>query len=219
MSTFPNSPRLLKGGLVLIDAASGRIVRTIVLQYNAETLGRTLTPQAVTADGQDRSQALRIKAPAIETLKLEAAIDATDQLEFPDLNASAVAFGIQPQLATLEMLIHPPSARLIANNVLANVGTLEIAPVEAPLPLFIWSKSRVAPVRVTDLSITEEAFDAALNPIRARVTLGLRVLTVNDLGFEHRGGGVFMAYLQAKEQIAQRARSGALAELGLGRLP
>ena len=67
------------------------------------------------------------------------------------------------------------------------------------------------PVRITDFSITEEAFDAALNPIRAKVSLGMRVLSVNDLGFEHKGGSLFMAYLQQKEQLAGHGRAGARA--------
>lgn len=217
--SFPRSPRVLKGGLVLLDPASSRILRVIVMQYNPETITRSLTPQAVTGDGQDRSQALRIKGPAVETFKLDVAIDATDQLALPDLNPTAVEVGIQPQLAALEMLIQPPSERLMSNNSLANLGTLEILPVEMPLSVFVWSKVRIAPVRVTDLSITEEAFDPALNPIRAKVSLGLRVLTINDLGFEHRGGGLFMAYLQAKERLAQQVGATSLSELGIGRLP
>src|SRR5450432_3522525 len=57
-----------------------------------------------------------------------------------------------------------------------------------PLTLFVWSKSRVVPVRVFDFSVTEEAFDPNLNPIRAKISLGLRVLNVDDLGFSHPGG-------------------------------
>jgi hypothetical protein len=219
MTTFPNSPKLLKGGLVLVEPESGNIVRIIVLQYNPDTLSRTLQVQAIAGDGQDRSQALRLKAAPVETFKLDAEIDATDQLEFPDLNPNAVESGIHPQLAILETILYPPSGRLVANNTLANLGTLEITPVEAPLTLFIWSKRRVVPVRITDFSVTEEAFDTTLNPIRAKVSLGLRVLTVDDLGFAHRGGNIFMAYLQAKEQLAQKARPGSLSELGIGRLP
>jgi hypothetical protein len=217
--SFPGSPRLLKGGLVLLDPPSSRILRVIVMQYNPETITRTLTAQAVTGDGLDRSQALRIKGPAIETLKLDAAIDATDQLEFPDQNPDVVESGIQAQLAALEMLIQPPSDQLTTNNSLSNAGTLEIIPVEMPLTVLVWSKMRIVPVRVTDLSITEEAFDTTLNPIRAKVSLGLRVLTINDLGFDHRGGGLFMAYLQAKERLAQKVRTTSLSELGIGRLP
>ena len=102
---------------------------------------------------------------------------------------------------------------------MANAGTLEIIPLEQPLTLFVWSKSRVVPVRLTDFSITEEAFDPQLNPIRAKVSLGLRVLTIDDLGFEHPGGHYFMAYLSNKEQLAAQAKSVALTVLGLGGLP
>ena len=84
-------------------------------------------------------------------------------------------------------------------------GTLEILPLEAPLTLFVWSKQRVVPVRVTEFSITEEAFDVALNPIRAKVSLGLRVLAIDDLGFTHRGGTLFMAYLRNKESAGAEA--------------
>ena len=69
----------------------------------------------------------------------------------------------------------------------------------APLTLFVWSKQRIVPVRLTDLSVTEEAFDPNLNPIRAKVSLGMRVLSVDDLGFDQTGGSLFMAYLQNKE--------------------
>ena len=73
--------------------------------------------------------------------------------------------------------------------------------------------------RITDFSVTEEAFDAALNPIRAKVSLGMRVLSVDDLGFAHRGGSLFMSYLQAKEQLATRATRATLGALGIGALP
>jgi hypothetical protein len=91
--------------------------------------------------------------------------------------------------------------------------------MQAPLALFVWSKSRIAPVRITEFSITEEAFDTALNPIRARVTLGLRVLSIDDLGFAHRGGSLFMSYLRNKEALAGRAGTVALSALGLEGLP
>jgi hypothetical protein len=218
MTTFPNSPRLLKGGLVLLNPESQTPERIIALQYNPESVTRTLAPQAI-ADTSDRSNALRLKGPAVETIKLTAEIDAADQLEFPDLNEPAVESGIHRDLAVLEMLVHPRSDQLVTNNTMAGLGTLEIAPVETPLTLFVWSKLRIVPVRVTDLSITEEAFDPALNPIRAKVSLGMRVLNVNDLGFDHRGGHIFMAYLRAKEQLAGAFRSGTLNALGVGRLP
>jgi hypothetical protein len=75
------------------------------------------------------------------------------------------------------------------------------------------------PVRLTEFSVTEEFFDTSLNPIRAKVSLGLRVLTVDDLGFAHPGARIFMAYLSNKEQLASQAQSVSLSVLGLGGLP
>jgi hypothetical protein len=218
MTTFPNSPRILKGGIVLLDAASGTIQRIIVMQYNPETLTRTLQPQTVGAESRDRSQALRIKVPAVETIKLDAEIDATDQLEFPDQNPNVMQYGITPQLAILEMLVYPASTALQANFNLAQQGTLEIIPMISPLPVFVWSVNRIVPVRITDLSVTEEAFDPVLNPIRAKVSLGLRVLTVDDLGFDQKGSHLYMIYQKTKEQLAALG-TGAISALGIRGIP
>ena len=216
MTTFPNSPLLLKGGIALIDPTTAAIQRVIALQYNPDTLSRTLQPQSVDPSTKDRSEALRLKGPAIEIFKLEAEIDATDQLEFPQNNPGETQFGIYPQLAALETIVYPTSAQLLTANTLAQAGTLEIAPMEAPLTLFVWSKSRVVPVRITDFSITEEAFDTRLNPIRAKVSLGMRVLSVDDLGFNDKGGNLYMVYQQQKEQLAALAQGGTLRALGIG---
>ena len=220
MSTFSNSPRLLKAGLVILDAATGAVKRTISLQYNPDTLTRSYQVQGAGGDGaSERAQPFRLKGPAIESIKLEAEIDATDSLEQPGQNANAVAFGIAPQLAALESLVNPSSVELLAVNALAQSGTLEILPPEAPLVLFIWSASRVVPVRVTEFSITEEAFDVALNPIRAKVSLGLRVLTTDDLGFDNRGGGIFINHLRTREALAGKTGAASLQSLGLTSLP
>ncbi len=218
MTGFPGSPRLVKGGLVLIDPATAAVRRVIVLQYNPDTLNRSFQIKAFSSESGDRSEALRLTGPPVETIKLDAEIDATDQLEFPDQNANAVQFGIFPQLAALETIASPTSGQLLANNALAQSGTLEIVPMETPLMLFVWSKQRILPVRLTDYSVTEEAFDPALNPIRAKVSLGMRVLTVDDLGFAHKGGSLFMTALQAKEQLAARS-GGVLNALGIGGIP
>lgn len=218
MTTFPNSPRLVKGGIVLIDPDSGVVQRIIALQYNPDTLSRSLQIKSVSESG-DRSEALRLTGPPVETIKLEVEIDATDQLEFPDQNPTATQLGIHPQLAALETIVYPTSDQLQSNNSLAQAGTLEIVPMQSPLTLFVWSKNRVLPVRLTDLSVTEEAFDPALNPIRAKVSLGMRVLSVNDLDFDHRGNSLFMAYLQQKERLAAQSQAGALNALGINRIP
>jgi len=219
MTNFPNSPRLVKGGLVLVDPVSGAVLKVIALQYNPDSLSRTLQVQAAPQTPGDRSQALRLTGPPVETIKLDAEIDATDRLEHPGENASATQLGIHPELAALETLLYPESADVLANDALARAGTLEIIPMEAPLMLFVWSTSRVVPVRITDFSVTEEAFDPALNPIRAKVSLGLRVLNVNDLGLATKGGSIFMAYHRAKEQLAGRAVGAVLGDLGLTGIP
>lgn len=215
MTSYPRSPRLIKGGIVLVDPVSGAVQRVIALQYNPETLSRTLAVQAGGSEG-DRSEAMRLKGPPAETIKLEAEIDTADQLELPDKNPDAAQLGIFPQLAALETIIYPTSASLQSAESMARSGTLEIAAAETPLTLFVWSKSRVVPVRITEFSVTEEAFDPNLNPIRARISLGMRVLSVSDLPSGHRGAGLFMAYLQNKEQLVQRSAAAAIGTLGIG---
>ncbi len=219
MITFPGSPRLLKGGIVLIDPDSAAVLRIIALQYNPDTLTRTLQVQGVGGESGDRLEALRLKGPPVETIKLDAEIDATDQLEFPDQNPNAARLGIQPQLAALETIVYPTSSQLQFTNALADAGTIEIAPAEAPLIVFVWSKDRIVPVRLTDFSITEEAFDPTLNPIRAKVSLGMRVLSVNDLSFSHKGSGLFLAYQQQKERMAALSAAFTLGALGITRIP
>src|SRR6187402_428047 len=216
-SGFTNSPRLLRGGIVTLDPTSSTVKTVIALQYNPDSLSRSLQIQAVPG-GQDgvRVDALRLRGPAIETIKLEAQLDATDQLEQVKDFPVTAQYGLQPQLAQLEMLVNPTVETLIADDNLANSGTLEIIPLEQALTLFVWSKSRVVPVRLTEFSITKEAFDPSLNPIRAKVSLGMRVLNVDDLGFSHPGGRLFMTYLTNKHQLATKAPTATLSVLGLG---
>lgn len=218
--TLSTSPKLIKGGLVVLNEAGTAVARSIALQYNPDTLTRSFQVQGAGGEGgAERATPFRLKGPAIETLRIEAEIDATDALEFPDRNADAVRFGIAPQLAALEQLVNPTADQLTRLDALASAGTLEIVPQDAPLILFIWSAQRVVPVRVSDFSITEEAFDPSLNPIRAKVSLGLRVLTTDDLGFAHRGGALFLNHLRAREALAGRSTSATLQSLGVIGLP
>jgi hypothetical protein len=214
MSAGPNSPQLLKAGIVIMQPDNGEVIRVISLQYNPDTLTRSFQVQSY-GDGGDRSEALRLKSSPVETIKLEAEIDATDQLEFPGQHQDIIRNGIHGQLAVLESMLYPSSESLQENYEQAGRGVLEIAPMEAPLHLFVWSRHRAVPVRVSEFSVTEEAFDPALNPIRARVSLGLRVLSINDLGFDHRGGGLFMSYLKNKEALAGMVGSATLNRLGM----
>lgn len=217
MSTFPGSPRLIRGGLVLLDNTTGAVQRIIALQYNPDTLTRSFQIKGVGGESGDHLEALRLKGPPIETIKVEAEIDATDQLETGD--ALTVANGLHPRLAALETIIYPTSAHLFATNQAASGGSLEIIPEQGPLTLFVFGQQRIVPVRISELSITEESFDPALNPIRAKVSLGMRVLTIDDMGFDAKGGGLFMTYLQAKERLSTRATPGTFAALGINGIP
>ncbi|GGA88678.1 hypothetical protein [Puia dinghuensis] len=215
--TFPGSPPILKGGIVLIDPNTSAVLRIITLQYNPDTLSRTLQVQGIGNNSSHRSEALRLTGPPVETIKLDAEIDATDQLEVAD--ATAVQEGILPQLAALETIIYPYSSQIVSNNNLAQMGTLEIAPMESALSLFIWNKNRILPVRLTDFSVTEEAFDVNLNPIRAKVSIGMRVLNIDDLDYDHKGSSLYMSYQQNKERLAGMFTGSTLSQLGIKSIP
>jgi hypothetical protein len=218
MSSFPGSPRILKGGIVLLDPDQFTVLPNgiIALQYNPDTVTRTLKIKGIEESG-DRSEALRLTGPVIETIKLDAEIDATDQLETGDSNAEQ--YGIFPQLAALEMTVYPKSVTLQNNYAQSQMGVLEIMPMMSPYTLFVWSAQRVVPVRIIEMSITEEAFDPKLNPIRAKVSLGLRVLSIDDLYFTDKGGSLYMAYQQQKEGLAKLFQGGTFGQLGITGIP
>ena len=200
MSTFPGSPRILKGALIGVDIFNP-LASVVVFQYNPDTMTRMITAKAAGGQAAATSgEALRLAGPPEETIRIEVEIDATDQLEKAD--PIATTMGLSPTLSSLEMLLYPKSALVIANEVLARIGIIEIIPGEAPMTLLIWGLKRVLPVRLTSLSITEEAFDTALNPIRAKINMDLRVLTYQDLGLLSVGGALFMAHQVVKEVMA-----------------
>jgi hypothetical protein len=198
MSSFPGSPRLLKGAIVGIDPFNP-LASVVVFQYNPDTMTRKLEPRAVSAEG-DRGEAFRLTGAPKETITLSVEIDATDQLE--EANPLATTMGIYPTLAALEMILYPKSAVVIANTILSLIGTVEVIPVEAPMTLFVWGPQRVLPVRLTSLSITEEAHDPLLNPIRAKVELSLTVLSYQDLSVTSPGEALFLVHHIAKEIMA-----------------
>ena len=198
MSSFPASPRLLKGALIGLDPLNP-LASIAVFQYNPDTLTRRLEPRVSGGDG-DRGEAARLTGPPKETITLSVEIDATDQLETAHPLATTV--GVHPTLAALEMIVYPKSLSIILNTALSLVGTIEVLPVEAPLTLFVWGPARVVPVRVTSYSITEEAHDPLLNPIRAKVELSLSVLSYNDLPLLSPARALFLAHHIAKEIMA-----------------
>jgi hypothetical protein len=195
------SSLVMKGAILVLEPNTGVPLNTIRFQYNPESIQRNLQPQGV-GDLPDRSEVLRLKGPAIETIHCNVEIDGTDLLAAQD--PTTMSYGIAPQLSTLELLVYPASDVLIANEVLSLVGTIEILPISSNLTLFAWGQNRVAPVRLTGIEITEEQFDQQLNPIRAKVALSMRVLNVNDVGFLTPAGAMYMAYQIGKETISQQ---------------
>jgi hypothetical protein len=218
MTTFPRSPKTLAGGFILMDAEGKTVLRTIVFQYNPDTLTRSLTPRGAKIDAGDRLEGLRLVGPPVETIKLEIELDATDRLEKPAANPETVQNGIVPELAELETMISPAAADLDAANRLAETGTLEVLPLPSPLVLLVLGVNRTIPVRITDFSITEEAFDTQLNPIRARIGLGMRALSIDDLAFGTKGAELFMTAAKRREKLANR-KPPAVQSLGLKGAP
>jgi hypothetical protein len=210
VSSFPGSPKLLKGAVVgvsVIDPLSS----VVIFQYNPDTLTRTIRVSAAGRES-DKSEALRLKGPPDESVKLDVEIDAADQLDQGD--QAAEQLGVYPALSRLELLLYPSSKLVIANEVLTALGVIEVVAPEAPLTLLVWGPKRVLPVRMTGFTITEEAFDPNLNPIRAKVSLDLAVLNYHDLGLVSVGGALFMAHQIVKEAMASRDQPTSLAAAG-----
>lgn len=210
MTTVPRTPRFLKGAIVGIDPLNP-LASVIVFQYNPDTLTRSIEPQ-MGSDGGDKGESLRFRGAPAESIKLDVEIDATDQLEGD--RAPANSMGVYPQLSALEMLVYPKTPVVLANSVLLALGTIEVIPPVAPLTLFVWGPKRALPVRIKEFTIAEEAYDASLNPIRAKVSLGLRVLSYNDLPLTHPGNALFVAHQVAKEAMAVIGSAGSLSDIG-----
>lgn len=217
MSGFTDSPKVVRGALVVIDTPSST-PQVIAFQYNPDSMTRSLQVQGSgSSNAGDASpiDAFRIKATPIETINIEVEIDASDQLEHPDQNPSVVDEGILPQLSALEILLYPSSQYINSVMNAAFSGTLEVVPPEGPFLLFVWGPKRILPVHLTKFDITEEAFDTNLNPIRAKVALGLRVLSYFDLSPDHPAYALFASYHSAKESMAQSARTSDLSPTGI----
>lgn len=214
----PISPKLLRGGLVEVDADDGTVQRVITLQYNPDSMTRGFQV-AGAGEGAAQGEATRLTGPPTQTLTVEVELDAADALAEPGTSAETVELGLASQLAAIESLTYPTLTSVVDNAALMAAGALEILPPPSPIILFAFGPNRILPVRVTELSITEEAFDPQLNPIRAKVRLGLRVLTATDVGVGGRLGGFALAAHQHLEALAARAKGGRLTDLGISTLP
>ena len=200
MSRLRNSPRLHKGAIISMDD-SKPVPTVIAFQYNPATMNRTLKPNMSSADSEgSKTEVLRIDRPPTETISLSAEFDAVDGLEASDPIASEM--GIYPELSALETLLYPSADRIIDNLLLSALGALEVVPPMAPLTLFVWGPKRVLPVRITSMTIDETAYDERLNPIQAKVSLDLTVLSYADFCGTDPGGFIFLAHQAIKESMA-----------------
>jgi len=162
---------------------------------------RAATPPADETQRHRSGDTLRMVAPT-ETFTLGVDLDAADQLEAG--NPLAAATGVHPALAALELLLFPDSTAVVLNKVLAAAGMSLITPPSVPVVLLVWGLPRVVPVRVTSVAVNELAYDEKLNPIRAKVDLGLQALTQAELD---RAGAPFdtlgVVNLIAKEVLSK----------------
>lgn len=207
-SDFPRSPKFLKGALVAYESQFiGAVPNIIVFQYNPEQLSRSLSHRTEIGmkneAGKALSETYRTTGPPVETIDITVIIDAADQLAEPQLHPVVVAKGIHPALAALELLMYPTIDQFIKLVTRVAAGSVEIYSLDVPLVLFVWGPSRVLPVRLTSFSVTEQAFDQQLNPIRAEVKLGMKVMSYVDFKSENIGRGVYIANQTQKEVMAR----------------
>jgi hypothetical protein len=211
--SLPGTMPPVAGGLILMDSAGRTLLRAIPFQYNPDTLSRTLTPRASRIEGGDRLEATRLTGPPMEIIKLDAEFDGVGRVGSQPRSADVAG-----DLAALETIISPSVASIAAEAQQAMMGTLEILPAAGPLVLLVLGRRRVLPVRITDLAVVEEMFDPALNPIRAKVGITLRVLTSDDLPPGSKGSALYMAALSRREALAN-ARRASLSSMGMTGAP
>jgi hypothetical protein len=188
MSSFPGSPKLVKAGFVQLDPVTAAVSGILVFQYNPETLVRRLDATTTVVPPPPAP----LPSPR-ELVTFTLALDAADKLQAGD--PVAQQSGILPAISALELLLYP------ASNALT---------------VWVSGPRRVVPVRITEMQIMEQAFDPALNPIRAEVSVSLQVLKDADFANNARGKAIWDAHLSTLQQLAKAAYAGGtLANLGL----
>ncbi len=207
---YTRSPKLLKGALIQFSAPMLiPIPNIIIFQYNPETMTRQLTPWApaqhqitydekgnVTGDKLSPEQLNQLSQPfdPQETFSLVLELDATDALESPGTHPVAVLAGVADRISAMEMLCYPPGPSALGGllnvSVSVSIGgigsgagaAIDAVPTKAvPIVLFFWGPGRVVPVRITSFSVEEQQYSPLLYPVRAKVSIGLKVLNEKNL--------------------------------------
>jgi hypothetical protein len=182
-----------------------------------------------------------------ETFSLVLELDATDALEHPETHPVAFVSGVADRLAAIEMLMYPPGDSLlggllgsVAGSVSFSAGGMSagfeaggaaaatLERKQVPIVLFFWGPGRIVPVRITSLSIEEQQFSPLLYPIRAKATLGVKVLDLDDLvtvsGDPASGAAVEMAkacykFTRGQKEVLATANLANSVESIIGMLP
>jgi hypothetical protein len=187
MTHLPSSPKVSKGAFVrfMPESPGGLIIK---FQYNPEQIYRRLeTP----SDEHELP---------IETISFVLSLDAAEDLESPEQHQNTIESGIYPSMSALEMLMYPNAVKRKQVDI-----TSPAVDDDKSLTLFIWGNKRIVPVQVMELYINEEAFDLALNPLRATVALKMRVLNDSDLPRDHKGHEYWKTYVAKKIDMAKTA--------------
>lgn len=207
-------PYLLKGALIEYGTnLLGPLKNIVIFQFNPEKLTRSIDIASPPSSTSKITEPRQAGLPSIEKITLTAHFSVVDQLN--DISkVIARTVGIGPQLAALEKMVHP-SGKV---NPLLNSGGVDAvgtslssdskdstltAPRDAyPSILFIWGLTRVLPVTITSMSITEEQYDQLLNPIQAEVSISLNVIQP-DKNSDDIAKGAFEYSNTAKKRQAQ----------------
>ena len=195
----PVATRAAHGGFALVDPDSGRTLKVLPFRYDPERLAHEIVPRTIRDEAGDRLAATSPAGAPTETITLEAEFDPVDRLDWPIDVPLPARYGLHPVLAALEATMHPTSDHLLLQRDRARGGVLEIAPAESPLVVLVLGQSRVQPVQIIDHSVEEDGYDTSMNPACAKVSLTLRVLTTDDLGFDHRGGLVYRNHQRVRD--------------------
>jgi hypothetical protein len=225
------SPKLLKGALVKLgEGFLGPIPNVIVFQYNPEQLSRQFSSPVVSKGGKVDPEATTTDEPfdPQESFNITLELDATDALEHPDTHPVAAISGVADRIAALEMLVYPISSDDVISQLTSAIGlNQEAVPKnKVPVLLFIWGPGRIIPVRITNLSIDEQAFSPTLFPIQAKVTLGLKVLKLESFPKDSKSrtlsediAVISYKYTKGLKEVLARANLANSAESILAMLP
>ena len=233
---YSQSPKLLKGAIIQFSAPLlVPIPNIIIFQYNPESMTRSLTPWAPPAQSEGAADPKVVNAltqpfDPEETFDLALELDAADALEAPDTHPVASVFGVADRIAAIEMLLYPPGDSALGGLVSA-IGSafgasvaVDVVPRKTvPVVLFFWGPGRIVPVRITSFSIDEQAYSPTLYPIRAKATLGLKILDAAAFGTDDsatvRIAKACYTFTRAQKELLALANVANSVESIMGMLP